>query len=325
MFYLQDLRVRLQERKTRLHRAGHRSYAEELQYFLNFLDENPYIHSLLTMLDENSSVDFEEWEAGITGRGERPSFPEAEEGRAKICHQILRRCNTAQTSREWQKWLGTFSREARYDDQVRDLTEAVVDPFLYFLHDRIDDAGNVLFVIQRYKFQVEWFKRNELYHLYKNNTSVGEANLDQHLRAALFEGGIDYPFSQPSSPSGEADVVALLGSNDPLVLEVKVFDPERGKNIRHLSQGFHQVLRYSNDYNQNLGYLVIFNCSGQQLVIGAEESSEQNFPPRINYGGKTFFVIPIDVHPETPSASREKPGTRRVIRHEQLIANNNDD
>ena len=325
MFYLQDLRVRLQERKNRLHRTGHRSYHEELQYFFQFLDENSYIHSLLTVLDENSSVDFDEWEAQIEDWWRRPSFPETEEGRAKICHQILRKCNAATTPLDWQKWIQTFSGKSGFDDQVRDLNEALVDPFVNFLHDRIDDAGNVLFVIQRYKFQVEWFKRNELYHLYKNNTSVGEANLDQHLRAALFEGGIDYPFSQPSSPSGEADVVALLGSNDPLVLEVKVFDPERGKNIGHLRQGFHQVLRYSNDYSQNLGYLVIFNCSGQQLVIGAGESSEQSFPARINYGGKTFFVISIDAHPETPSASRERPGTRRDISHEQLIANNNDD
>ena len=119
-------------------------------------------------------------------------------------------------------------------------------------------------------------------------------------------------------------MVALLGSNDPLVLEVKVFDPELGRNNSHLSQGFHQVLRYANAYNQNLGYLVIFNCSGQQLVIGGGESSEQDWPPRINYGGKTFFVIPIDVYPDTPSASRERPGTRRVISQEQLIGNNDD-
>lgn len=325
MFYLQDLRVRLQDRRNRLYRVGHRSYDEELRYFLYFLNENPYIRSLLTVLDGDSSVDFKEWETEIVGWGRRPSFPETEEGRAKICHQILRRCNAAQSPHEWQKWLRTFSVESRYDDQVRDFTEAVVDPFVNFLHDRIDDVGNILFIITRYKLQVEWFKREELYDLYKSNTSAGEASLDRKLRAALFEGGIDYPFSQPSSPSGEADVVALLGSNDPLVLEVKIFDPQLGRNNSHLSQGFHQVLRYANDYNQSLGYLVIFNCSGQQLVIGADEALDQGFPPRIYYGEKTFFVIPIDVHPETPSASKERPTTRRVISHEQLIGNHNDE
>ncbi len=108
---------------------------------------------------------------------------------------------------------------------LRDLAEAVVDPLVNFLHDQIDDGGNVLYLIERFKLKSEWFRRKELYTLYTGHTSVGEASLDQELRASLFEGGVDYPFSQPSSPSGEADIVALLGSDDPLVLEVKVFDP----------------------------------------------------------------------------------------------------
>ena len=290
--------------------------------FFHFLDENPYIRSLLTVLDESPSVDFEQW-AEESGKSRVLRLPESEEGRAKVFHQILRRCIAAEHAAEGQRLTRLFSVANKYDDKNRELTEAVVDPFVNFLHDRIDDASNVLFVIERYKLQVEWFKRKELYHLYKDDTSVGEANLDRQLRAALFDGGIDYPFSQPLSPSGEADVVASLGSNDPLVLEIKVFDPERSKGPGHLRQGFHQVLRYSNDYNQSLGYLVIFNCSDSQLVVESTESAQQDFPPRINYGSKTFFVIPIDVHPNTQSASKEKPSTRRVINHQDLIGHLN--
>ena len=83
-------------------------------------------------------------------------------------------------------------------------------------------------------------------------------------------------------------------------------------------QGFHQVLRYANDYNQSLGYLVIFNCSNMQLVVTSTEATQQGFPPRINYGSKTFFVITIDIHPHALSASRENPATRRVVKHEDL-------
>ena len=318
MFYLRDLRSRLQERRNRLYRTGFRNYDDELRYFFHFLDENPYIRSLLTTLDESLSLDFEQWAEEVE-KSRLPQLPESEEGRAKVFHQILRRCNTAQHSSEWQRWIRLFSSANRYDDQVREFTEAVIDPFVNFLHDRIDDASNVLFVIERYKLKVEWFNREELYDLYTSNTSIGEASLDKQLRAALFEGGIDYPFSQPSSPSGEADIVASLGSNDPLVLEVKVFDPERSKNTGHLRQGFHQVLRYANDYNQSLGYLVIFNCSDRQLVVTSTEAMQQDFPPRINYGGKTFFVIPIDIHPHALSASRERPSTRRVVSHQDLV------
>ena len=241
-------------RRNRLYRNGCRTYPSELQYLIQFLDANPYTRSLLTALDASSSVDFEQWVDDHSGWGEF-EFPESEEGRAKVCYGIIKRCNDGQ----WQAWLRKFSSENRNDDQLRDFTEAVVDPLVNFLHDQIDDAGNVLYLIERFKLRAEWFKRDELYNLYQAHTSVGETGLDRELRAGLFEGGIDYPFSQPLSPSGKADVVALLGSDDPLVFEVKVFDPERGKGNRQLQQGFHQVLRYADDYNQSLGYLVIFN------------------------------------------------------------------
>ena len=187
------------------------------------------------------------------------------------------------------------------------------------MHDRIDEAGNVLYIIERFKQKVEWFQRAELYRQYVENTAIGEANLDQALREGLFDGGVDYPFSQPVSPSGRADVVAQLGSDDPLVLEVKVFDPERGKNNSHLRQGFQQILRYAEDYNQSLGYLIIFNCADQQLVFSSEETAELEIPYRFPYSGKTFFIITIDVHPKVLSASKEKPSNRRVIDVRDLV------
>ena len=318
MFYLRNLRVHLQERRNRLYRTGFRTYDAELLYLLQFLNDNPFTRSLIEVLDASTAIDFDQWVA------EQPrmadvQFPPSEEGRAKVCYRILQRCLNNENGNEWLLWGRTFSSETKYDPMLRDFTEAVVDPFVNFLHDQIDDRGNVLYLIERFKLKAEWFRRKELYLLYQGDTSVGEASLDQELRASLFEGGVDYPFSQPSSPSGKADIVALLGSDDPLVLEVKVFDPDRSKDRSHLRQGFHQVLRYANDYNQSIGYLVIFNCSDKQLIISSEVASEAEIPPRLTYGGKTVFVIPIDIHPETASASKEKPASRLTIDYKELI------
>ena len=318
MFYLRNLRVRLQERRHRLYRTDFRTYDAELRYFLQFLDENAYIRALLATLDANTCVDFEQWATELPDMRE-VQFPQNEEGRAKMCYGILRRCVDDNYRDNAIAWAWHFSLETSYDAMLRDLTELVVYPFINFLHDQIDDAGNVLYLIERFKLKSEWFRRKELYNLYQRDTSVGEASLDQELRASLFEGGIDYPFSQPSSPSGKADIVALIGSGDPLVLEVKVFDPNHSKGKSHLRQGFHQVLRYANDYNQSLGYLVMFNCSDRQLVISSEEMSGAEFPPRTTYGGKTFFIVPIDIHPDTASASREKPASRQVIDYKELV------
>ena len=269
-------------------------------------------------LEESASVDFDQWASTTESTGEL-EFPETEEGRARVCYGILRECADGETRDPWMRWIRLFSSETGFDLMLQDLTEAVADPFINFLHDRIDEGGNVLYLIERFKLKVEWFKQEELYNLYKEDTLVGEASLDRELRASLFEGGVDYPFSEPSSPSGKADIVALLGSEDPLVLEVKVFDPDRSKNKSHLRQGFHQVSRYANDYNQSLGYLVIFNCSTRQLVISSQDDSGQEFPPRVVFAGKTFFVIPIDVNPETATASKQSPDSRVVITHEDLV------
>ena len=75
-------------------------------------------------------------------------------GGRSVCYGIIKRCNDGQ----WQAWLRKFSSENRYDDQLRDFTEAVLDPLVNFLHDQIDDAGNVLYLIERFKLRAEWFK-----------------------------------------------------------------------------------------------------------------------------------------------------------------------
>ena len=318
MLYLRDLRARLQERRNRLYGSDYVSYDAELRYFFDFLDKNPYIRSLLNSLDASDTADLDDWiEKSRVAR--QLQFPDTEEGRAKICHSILSRCaanDEGDNALEWANMLGIDQK--KYNDSLKNFNTTIVDPFVNFLYDRIDNAGNVLYIIERFKLKAEWFMRDELYELYKLDTQRGEALLDRRLRASLFEGGIDYPFSQPSSPSGKADIVALLGSDDPLVLEVKVYDPDLSKDVANLRQGFHQAFRYASDYNESLGYLVIFNCSSNQLVITTDNEPENEFPPRIVHGGKTFFIVTIDVNPERDSASKEDPSGRVTIDSKEL-------
>ena len=317
MLYPHQLRVRLQDRKARLYRSGFETYLTELRYFLSFLNETHYTRALLSMIDATATIDFDQW----VDSGDRWSvrqYPETEVGRANICHEFLKRCGSVEHPRGLISLGFVISTKDSYDDVIRDINEMMVEPLINFVHDQIDDSGNILYLIERFKLKSEWFRRKELHSLYESDTRRGESNLDSELRAALFDGGVDYPFSQPSSPSGVADIVALLESDDPLVLEVKVFDPERERGRRNIRQGFQQILRYAQDYNQNVGYLVIFNCSNKQLVISPETTSDVNFPPCITYGGKTFFIISIDIHPGVASASTESVTDRQVISFDEL-------
>ena len=318
MLYLHDLRAKLQDRKNRLYKVDASQYETELRFFLQFLSSNPYIEALLGTLEADPTVDFATWSKTHAKR-HQVKFPDSEAHRAKICYEILRLCANDPDERQAFTWGMLFSFETNIGEIVNDLTEAVASPLVNFLHDRIEDASSVLYLVERFKVRTEWFRRNELFQLYQEDTSVGEAALDQKLREALFEGGIDYPFSQPLGPSGKADVVALLGSDDPLVLEIKVFDPERGKGKSNIRQGFHQVLRYADDYNQPVGYLVVFNCSDGQLAFQGGPEEESAVPARVSHAGKTFFVISVDIRPDRPSASKDRPATRTEISYAELV------
>ena len=318
MFYPQQLRVQIQERRNRLFRSGFATYQSELRYFLQFLHDNHYTRALLTTLDAPDPLDIGKWLEGSRRRW-GVQFPDSEVGRARVCYSVLKECVTDENPHTPIHWGMEFSSKMKLEEVITELNEMIVEPFVNFLHDQIDDGGNVLYLAERFKLKAEWFRRKELFGLYEADTTAGERNLDLELRAGLFDAGIDYPFSQPASPSGQADVIALLESDDPLVLEIKVFDPERNRGKRHIRQGFQQILRYAQDYNKDVGYLVIFNCSANQLVISPEETSESEFPPRIAYSGKTFFVIPIDIHPDVASASRENPNTRSVVSLQDVV------
>lgn len=317
MLYLHDLRAKLQDRKNRLYKVGVSQYETELRFFLQFLDDNPCLRALVHTLDADKSIDFGEWCQTDANRHE-VRFPPSELGRAKMCYEILKLCAFDPKEEQSIHWGMRFTHETQSARSLEALNEEVLQPFVNFLHDRIDEAGGVLYLIERFKIKVEWFRKHELFSLYTEDTSRGEDSLDRKLRESLFEGGIDYPFSQPLSPSGQADIIALLGSDDPLVMEVKVFDPGKGRSKRHIQQGFHQVLKYADDYNQPVGYLVVFNCSDGHLVFQPESNGEHEFPTRVTHAGKTFFLISIDLQAERPSASKDRPATRTEISYEEL-------
>ena len=321
MLHLRDLRVQIQQRRNRIHRTDHEYFNDELLYTFQFLNKSAYIRNLMTTIEASTDVDFSEWQQGLEdSRFRGVEFPRTEEGKAKVCLNILKQCVDENNNAHALNWAYYFSAKSNFNESLAEFTAAVIDPFFNYLDDRIDETSNVLYLIERFKLKVEWFMQEELYGIYKNNTPAGERMLDKVLRAYLFDGGIDYPFSQPESPSGKADVVALLDPEDPLVLEVKLFDPSRSKGKSNLAQGFHQVLRYASDYNQNIGYLVIFNCSDGPLVVSDDDLSVQEFPTRISSSGKSIFVVPVDINPTTASASKENPTSRQIVTFNDLIS-----
>jgi hypothetical protein len=153
----------------------------------------------------------------------------------------------------------------------------------------------------RFKHACEWFWREELYKLWQDETHRGEKKLALRLYEFLHSQGIQFSI-EPWSVSGEVDLVSIQSSNEPLIADAKIFNPEKSKGARYITQGFRQVYQYTSDYNEPIGYLIIFNTSDKHLRFALSSGSEP--VPKVVVNNKTIFFLVIDLYPHETSASK---------------------
>jgi hypothetical protein len=297
-----DLRVQLREHRNRLYKSDWTIWPNQAGMMLRWMEAEPYIAALLSEI-EDAPIDPAAWrQAGHGSHGIQ--YPDDETHRAKVCLDLLRERNY-QVAR---------SNATDFSSMAREFVELVVDPLVYYLEDRIDDGNTILGILERYKRRTEWFHQGDLYERYQVDKTRGETTLDAHLREYLVDQGVTFPFSQPRSPSGEADVVSM--GDEPLALEIKLFLPDDGKGKPHLRQGFVQAARYAQDYGLPAGYLVVFNLTEQALVLPSDR--EDRWPASLTIGDRTIYCVVIDANSNRPSASKDRQGRHELSRTDLL-------
>jgi hypothetical protein len=313
--YQQDLQVRLQERYRRLYKVGSSLYTDEAGYLVAFIRATPALRYLIEDIQRaEPELDPGDWVANHFSWN-KSEWPATEEGRAKVAWHLLQ---------EWaQKEHGAAMfghildrSQSSMDAGARTATETVIEPLVEFLQERIGKASDVLYLLERYVRRVEWFEKQNLYEQFCNDTRRGEATYDRDLRRFLFEQGVDYPFSQPKSASGQSDVVGNLDGDDPLVCEVKLFDGDQYSK-RYIAKGVHQAISYARDYSKITAYLVVFNLSEKVLQF-LTEGPVDDWPPRIEAGGVTLFLVEVRALPK-PSASARGPVQLVTVTKEDLL------
>jgi hypothetical protein len=79
--------------------------------------------------------------------------------------------------------------------------------------------------------------------------------------------------------------------------------------VRYLAQGVKQLYAYCVDFNESVGYLVIFKTSPDDLKLALDD--QRHGTPFIIFNNKTVFFVVIDIYPHQEPAS--KRGTLRAI------------
>lgn len=266
-----------------------------LKIFLEFLESNLLLKSILDELKKDLP-DAEPLIADIKTK-RRIRLPSSYLEKVKACFSILQ--NMIEKNEEPWGLMSFVSALRNVDAMTQETLRQFFVPVAKYIDAKVISIDSFQYLLLRFKLKSEWFDKEHLFKLYNSNTTKGESILDNVLRAYLFDQGINFPFSKPSSPSGEVDVLPVI-EQKPIPLEIKVFDGD-GRSKSHVRQGFTQAFNYAKDYGESSAYLVIFNVSQYQLMF---KLSSQDIPQRLVIGDKTIYVFIINLYPHDKPASK---------------------
>jgi hypothetical protein len=70
------------------------------------------------------------------------------------------------------------------------------------------------------------------------------------------------------------DLIATQKTDDSLVADTKIFDLGRSKGKSYIAKGFGQVYRYTVDFHEPFGYLVIYQTSEHDLRFALADKAQ---------------------------------------------------
>jgi ribosomal protein L21E len=305
--YLQSVRYKLQKRIRRQKNTKWETYPSVLQQLLQFLDAEPSLIALQAELavrcPNADSVASAIIKNGLemAAREKLVDAPLANETEwAAVSMGVLRRFSELDDSRACRKFVVQQSSNA-FNDYLAAFSDFYLIPFYEYLDERLDDPQFVLGRLIRFKHLSEWFWRDDLLKLSQDESRHGEKRMTERLYEFLYTEGIEIHI-EPSSASGEADMVSSQEGPDRLVAESKIFNPDKSKSKAYILQGFRQIYQYTLDYNSAMGYLVIFNTSNKQLRFAVSGGAAPL--PHVVLNHKAIFFVVIDLYPHEETASK---------------------
>lgn len=293
---LQTLRYKLQKRMKRVRTADWQMYHGILIQTMLFLNEAPVLRGIIEDLVRRQPKADADSETLMNGQ---ILIGDTEDEHIALAYGLLTRCAAA--SGDPEAHLGCqFGHSSEYTRGVQVFTDMFVEPVFEYIDEQIDDRRSVLGLLVKYKHSVEWFRRDELRVRFEGDTQRGEKTLALDLYAYLHAQGLEFSI-EPTSISGEADLIAAQQTPDRLIADVKIFDPGKSKGTPYLCKGFNQVYQYTKDYNSPFGYLIVFKTCREDLSV--HSAAQELAVPYFTHNNKTIFVLVIDIfdYPEPAS------------------------
>lgn len=318
---LETLKDQLRTRLKYLRSLNFNSFHVGVRHFLQFFDAQPELEDISANLGR-IFADSVTLQSLLSNPHSSDWVINSEEEMAAFSLELLRKVAIESTAPR-----GLYSpihsrhaiTHAQIDQMVLDdrmLTTfkgLILEPLFIFLSEQLDPRRSMLVLLRKYKHRSEWFQREALNKLYRDDSKRGEARLARDLYEYLFDHGVEFSIEEASA-SGEIDLIAAQASDDPLLADAKIFSGVTG----YLCKGFGQLFRYTCDFNQSTGYLVIFNVTDKDILVTNSTSNGQI--PFVEYNHKRIYFVVIDIHSHTKPASKRGTIQSVIIKEEDLYS-----
>jgi hypothetical protein len=302
--YLQALRYKLQKRvrKFSLLNNNVHQFRLQLKQFFIFLHDHKIFTGILEELERLSNLEHISKEVEfILQRRHNPNLS-SEKEYAAMCYKLLSLCSELANSHDPVNiGRNLIGRQSDDSESLATFNGCILEPFYEYIDENIDETGAILSLLRKYKERCEWFKRDNLYSMWNDDTKNGEKLLAKDMYEYLHDQGLDF-FIEPSSVSGEIDMISSQQGENRLLVDAKIFNPEKSKTVSYIASGFNQIYQYTLDFNQPIGYLVIFKTCEHDLKFALSDGVSSI--PFTTYNNKTIFFITIDIYPYEKSASK---------------------
>jgi len=297
--YIQNVRYKLQKRVRRVNSSEFHVFHYVLKQFWGFLHDQPLFSGIMQELSLKADRVADDVEKIFSGRN--AIVFDSEEENAAAAYLVIKRCVESDNGNIEIEIAHNYSNERKHNDALEAFKDIFVEPFYEYLDENLDDSGFILSLLRRYKHKCEWFLRNLLYSTWEKDTRKGEKLLALHLYEYLHDQGVEFSI-EPSSASGEADLVSAQNTDEPLIADVKIFNPEKGKGKDYIAKGFRQIYTYTLDYNEPMGFLIIFKTCEEDIKLPFANQAQMT--PFVQHNNKTIFFLVVDVYPYEKSASK---------------------
>ena len=211
----------------------------------------------------------------------------------------------------------TGNDPGKIEDTLDIIKDIALDGLFEYLDEQIDDRNAIFGLLMKYKQLSEWFNRNDLVKIAEEGFAKkkGELALVSDLQKYIMNQGVEF-IIEPTSASGEVDLILRDPDGKHLIVDAKyIKDSHSGTDIkRKLAKGFHQVMKYCEDYNEPEGFLVTFNNTNKRISLNIEEIDGIPF---MQLGSKIIYHIFINIKQE-PSASKLGIGKELTIEKKEL-------